>query len=190
MIRLLLVTILLSPLIAWSSDEFAPQFNQLHQKLNLTNTALNRYAYSSDAHLWGQEDYWATPAEFIARRGGDCEDFAIAKYMALLEAGVPVGQMRMIHVQATELGQAHMVLGVYPVGGGEPLILDNLRDDIVPLSQRPDLEPVYSFNHASMWLGAMGKRVGDASRVRRWVELTQRMNRFAGSGLAIWHVTY
>ncbi|HPX55908.1 MAG TPA: transglutaminase-like cysteine peptidase, partial [Syntrophales bacterium] len=50
------------------------------QKLEKVNRFFNRMEFVDDIQLWGVQDYWATPIEFISRNAGDCEDFAIAKY--------------------------------------------------------------------------------------------------------------
>jgi predicted transglutaminase-like cysteine proteinase len=51
-----------------------------------TNRFLNDWRYKPDDQNYGQRDYWATPLEFL-RRSGDCEDYAIAKYVTLRELG-------------------------------------------------------------------------------------------------------
>ncbi len=43
----------------------------------------------SDMVQYGVEDYWASPLTSIGNRAGDCEDYAIAKYVALEEWGFP-----------------------------------------------------------------------------------------------------
>ena len=40
-----------------------------------------RVAFRDDIEVWGQIDYWATPLELLDKGAGDCEDYAIAKYM-------------------------------------------------------------------------------------------------------------
>ena len=40
------------------------------QKLELVNNYFNNLTYSEDPRLWGEEDYWANPLEFIGARGG------------------------------------------------------------------------------------------------------------------------
>ena len=40
------------------------------QKLELVNNYFNNLTYSEDPRLWGDEDYWANPLEFIGARGG------------------------------------------------------------------------------------------------------------------------
>nr|WP_282107214.1 transglutaminase-like cysteine peptidase [Aeromonas veronii] len=52
------------------------------QKIELVNNYFNNLTYSEDPKLWGDEDYWANPLEFIGARGGDCEDYSISKYYA------------------------------------------------------------------------------------------------------------
>ncbi len=59
------------------------------EKLNKVNTFFNRrMLFENDLVVWQQEDYWATPLEFMGRNTGDCEDFAIAKYITLQMLGI------------------------------------------------------------------------------------------------------
>ncbi len=148
------------------------------EKLLRVNEFFNEQAFVSDAEHWGRNDYWATPVEFLATSGGDCEDFAVAKYFTLREMGVPVERMTLTYVKALELNQAHMVLTYAATPGAVPLVLDNLREDILPASQRRDLLPVYSFNGEGLWLAkerGRGKLVGSSSRLSLWTDLVQRM---------------
>jgi predicted transglutaminase-like cysteine proteinase len=43
----------------------------------------------SDEMQWGVADHWSDPFETLLSNRGDCEDYAILKYAALLEAGIP-----------------------------------------------------------------------------------------------------
>jgi predicted transglutaminase-like cysteine proteinase len=140
------------------------------------NRTLNRIRFLDDSEHWGREDYWATPAESVGSNGGDCEDFAIAKYFLLKELGVPIAKLRMTYVKATRLNQAHMVLAYYPRPEAEPLVLDNLEDAVRPASQRPDLIPVYSFNDEEVWIESRG-RSGSPSQIRNWNSLLERLDR-------------
>ena len=45
-----------------------------------------------------------------------------------------------------------MVLAYYPTPDAEPLILDNLTSHISRLRARDDLDPVYAFNEARVWV--------------------------------------
>jgi len=148
------------------------------RQLRLVNSFFNRVSFVSDIAHWGEEDYWATPVELLTTNGGDCEDFSIAKYLTLKSMGVPDEQLRIVYVKALELNQAHMVLAWYPEPDADPLILDNLINEIKPASQRPDLEPVYSFNGDGLWLNRSGgdsKRIGEARKLEHWQSLNDRL---------------
>ena len=147
-------------------------------KLERVNEFFNRIPYRSDWHLWDQEDYWATPLEMLGIDGADCEDFAIAKYFALTEMGVPAERLRITYVKSLTLDEPHMVLAYYASDGAEPLILDSLTDRIQPAGERDDLVPVYSFNGDSLWLAAsrnQARRVGGSGRIKLWTGLQARM---------------
>lgn len=151
---------------------------QTDRQMRLVNSFFNRVSFVSDIRHWGEEDYWATPVELLATNGGDCEDFSIAKYVTLKSMGVPDEQMRIVYVKALRLNQAHMVLAWYATPDADPLILDNLTNDILPASKRTDLEPVYSFNGEGLWLnrsGSKSRRIGKASGLDNWQKVKQRL---------------
>ena len=147
------------------------------------HTADTVVRWRTDVEVWGENDYWATPLESMARREGDCEDFSIAKYMTLLLAGVDVGKMRITYVKAQIGGacsnatEAHMVLAYYPTPSADPLILDNMIDEVRPASRRPDLTPVFGFNSQGLWVGgAAAPATRDpGARLSRWRDVLQRM---------------
>lgn len=153
-------------------------------RLKRVNEFFNRrIRFSSDQEIWHQSDYWATPMETLAKGAGDCEDFTIAKYFTLLNADVPVEQLRLIYVKAriggmnSNLQQAHMVLAYYESPDAEPLVLDNLITDIRPASRRMDLSPVFSFNSQGIFKGVDAKtkpETGGVTQLSRWSELLQR----------------
>ncbi|MDR7331795.1 transglutaminase-like cysteine peptidase [Roseateles asaccharophilus] len=149
------------------------------QKLKDINDFFNRrLAFRDDAQTWGMPDYWASPLETLERRAGDCEDYAIAKYFALAGAGVPTARLRMVYVRARLQGQTmpHMVLAYYAEPGAEPLILDNLRPEVLPASQRGDLTPVFSFNTEGLWQGVGQVTQGDPLvRLSLWRELVAKV---------------
>lgn len=148
-------------------------------KLNKINKFFNKIKFIDDNAHWGQDDYWATPTEFLASGGGDCEDFAIAKFFTLITLGIAEQQLTLTYVTALRLNMPHMVLTYYPAPNLEPLILDNLIDTIEPSSQRTDLLPVYSFNTSDLWaakIRGQGQRLGIAHRIRPWRELLIKMD--------------
>lgn len=153
-------------------------------RLRRINEFFNRkIQFVDDSQVWGQTDYWATPLETLAKGKGDCEDFTIAKYFTLLDAGIPNEQLRLIYVKAriggsaSQVTQAHMVLAFYPEPDAEPLILDNLITDIRPASRRPDLQPMFSFNSQGIWANPNASGVPSAAgpgRLTRWQDLLRR----------------
>ena len=143
--------------------------------LRRANDFFNQVPYASDMTNWHVEDYWATPVEVLGSFGADCEDYAIAKYLTLKELGVPIARLRITYVRALKLDESHMVLAYYARPDAEPLILDNLMPEIRPASQRPDLEPVYSFNDDDLWLPTGASKKGGASQVRLWRELLEKL---------------
>lgn len=150
------------------------------EKLAKVNHFFNsRIQFVSDIDLWGVQDYWATPIEFLCKRAGDCEDFAIAKYFTLKAMGVAEEKLNITYVKAIQYNIAHMVLTYYSEPGAEPLVLDNLIDSIDPASKRTDLMPVFSFNGAGLWTAkqrGQGKSAGSTDRLKPWQGLLQRMS--------------
>lgn len=148
------------------------------EKLDSVNRFFNQMYFVDDSILWGKNDYWATPLEFLGSNAGDCEDFTIAKYFSLLELGVPDKKLRLVYVKALELNQFHMVLAYYSTPSAEPLILDNLNPEIKRGSKRRDLRPIYSFNGKNLWLikspAGSGKLSGKSSRLSLWNDLRSR----------------
>lgn len=113
------------------------------------NTMMNRTPYILDNQNWGQSDYWATPVEFM-KRGGDCEDFAIAKYVALRALGVPEERLRIAIVHDLQKDIPHAVLIVYADEGA--MILDNQSSDARMADSVNRYRPIFSINRSGWWL--------------------------------------
>ena len=161
----------------WEAMVWANVYQSTPVKLKAVNDFFNRLNFETDQQHWHREDYWATPFETLASNGGDCEDFAIAKYFTLRQLGIPARQMRITYVKALKQNQPHMVLTYYP-DEGEPLVLDILVGDMLPASQRKDLVPVYSFNAEGLWAArtrGSDHRLGNASDISMWRDLQMRM---------------
>jgi predicted transglutaminase-like cysteine proteinase len=78
---------------------------------------------TSDLAQWGVADRWSAPLETLAARRGDCEDYAIAKYVALRAAGVPQQDIRLVVVRNNAAREHHAVVAVRL--NGDWIILDN-----------------------------------------------------------------
>jgi predicted transglutaminase-like cysteine proteinase len=121
----------------------------LMAQLRTINTEMNDKRYITDPVNWNLPDYWATPFQFM-RKNGDCEDYAIAKYMALRDLGVSVDDMRIVVLNDLNLRIAHAVLAVYV--NGKAYILDNQISKVVPANSIHHYQPVYSINENGWWL--------------------------------------
>ncbi len=120
----------------------------LRDKVIRANAVLNSVPYVLSTRNWGRPMYWEAPLEFLAY-GGQCQDYAIAKYMALRQAGVPADQMRIVVLRATARGEDHAVLVVNV--DGEALMLDNMRTSVVTTNAEASYRPYYSINEIGWW---------------------------------------
>ncbi|WP_374762846.1 transglutaminase-like cysteine peptidase [Yunchengibacter salinarum] len=119
------------------------------EMLSLVNRFMNQAPYIVDPVNWGIPDYWATPREFFLK-DGDCEDYAISKYITLKRLGVPADTMRLVVLQDENLNAAHAVLAVRHEG--QEYILDNQVDQVVADDDILHYRPVYSINESAWWL--------------------------------------
>jgi predicted transglutaminase-like cysteine proteinase len=123
-------------------------------RLHAVNRYFNQWPYLEDSEIYGADDYWATPLEF-ARQSGDCEDFAIAKFMALRHLGFANAALRIVIITDQIRRKIHAVLAVYL--GGDILILDSLSNGIFSDRTYQHYIPHYSMN--------------EPRRPRRWPSL-------------------
>lgn len=166
-------------ILAWRKLIDESQSLPIVEQLAVVNNFFNQMEFVDDMTLWGKEDYWATPIEFLGMQAGDCEDFTIAKYFTLRELGVPDEKLRLVYVKALKLNQHHMVLAYYHKPTSVPVLLDNLDKELKPATKRNDLLPIYSFNAENMWLSkekGRGVLVGGSSRLSLWTDLNSRFN--------------
>jgi predicted transglutaminase-like cysteine proteinase len=110
---------------------------------------VNRVRWIDDRANYGVSDYWATPDEFFVR-GGDCEDYAFAKYDTLKRLGFPPGQMRILVLNDLKMHEPHAVLMV--LIDGRLWSLDNNLRNIFPVDAIRHYEPIYSINETGWWL--------------------------------------
>ena len=136
----------------------------VREKVIRANVALNAVPYVLSAHNWGRADYWEAPLEFLTY-GGQCQDYAIAKYMLLLQAGVPADKMRIVVLRATARGEDHAVLVVNI--DDEALMLDDERIGIIPADTETFYSPYYSINQIGWWQHIAPNAVQPAERQAR-----------------------
>ncbi len=127
------------------------------------NNFFNQLEYRSDRKTWNKSDYWASRLEFLGRGQGDCEDYAVAKFLTMMQLGVPSEKLFLTYVLAKGFPEpAHLVATYYKEPGTVPFVLDNYTKKILPATQRTDLVPVYSFTAKDLYIQkqhGLGKRV-------------------------------
>ena len=119
------------------------------ERLDVVNRFFNEVTFVDDRVNYGQEDYWATPYELM-KRGGDCEDYSIAKYISLKRLGVPESAMRIVILQDNNLGGImHAVLHVRV--SGKNYILDNQSSSVTAEEDIFHYRPIYAINRSAWW---------------------------------------
>jgi predicted transglutaminase-like cysteine proteinase len=120
------------------------------QRLQWVNQRVNsRLRYMTDEIAWKQADYWASPAETLARGLGDCDDFAIVKYYLLLKLGVPAETMQIVVLNDTQQNILHAVLAVEQ--DGAHYILDNRFAGIYQDRAMPQYRPIFAVTQNRWW---------------------------------------
>jgi predicted transglutaminase-like cysteine proteinase len=93
----------------------------------------------SDLDQYGQIDVWSSPLVTFASGAGDCEDYAIAKFVALRLAGISPDDLRIVIMRDTINGEDHAVAMARL--DGHWLTLDNRRmamvEDVYVRNYRP-----------------------------------------------------
>jgi predicted transglutaminase-like cysteine proteinase len=79
----------------------------------------------SDLAQYGAVDVWSSPLVTFANGAGDCEDYAIAKFVALRQAGISPDNLRIVIMHDTIRGEDHAVAAARL--DGRWLMLDNRR---------------------------------------------------------------
>jgi predicted transglutaminase-like cysteine proteinase len=93
-------------------------------KIGLINRAVDQaISPVSDDVQWGVPDRWSAPFETLRSSRGDCEDYAIVKYLALIEAGIPGDDLKIVILKNTFPREDHAVVAVRV--DEQWLILDN-----------------------------------------------------------------
>ena len=101
-----------------------PKNRQGRARIALVNERINgKIRYKSDRAESGVEDTWNLALATLTKNVGDCEDYALAKYAALHQAGTPDADLRIVLVRDNAVREDHAVLAVRHER--QWLILDN-----------------------------------------------------------------
>ena len=105
----------------------------------------------------GEIDVWSSPLATLARGGGDCEDYAIAKFTALRRAGLSPDDLRIVVLHDTIHDEDHAVAAARL--DGRWLMLDNRRMAMVEDANLRNFRPTFVIGEH----GVM--RYGDSSLI-------------------------
>ncbi len=144
-----------------ATSEWREQLQQLRglpldQQVARVNRFVNRFQYRSDLAVYRKSDYWASPLEFFAN-SGDCEDYAIAKYVSLRLLGVAEERLRLAVVHDRLRNLAHAVLVVYR--DDTAVVLDNLTNAVLPHDHVVNYVPYYTVNATTRWAHVPSGRI-------------------------------
>jgi predicted transglutaminase-like cysteine proteinase len=115
-------------------------------RLGEVNRAINlAIRPASDVSLYGAADVWRSPLALLTDGAGDCEDYAIAKLVALRVAGIAADDLRLVILRDTVRHEDHAVAAVQLDGNW--LLLDNRRMAMVEDSQARHLRPLFVIDH-------------------------------------------
>ncbi len=132
----------------WKHMVYKAKELSTEDKITSVNDFINSVKYIEDKDNYNKNDYWATPIEFLSR-GGDCEDFAIAKYVSLRALGFKADQLRIAIVKDKIKNMPHAVLIVYT--SGQSFILDNQNKQVQSTITVSRYEPIFSINSNAWW---------------------------------------
>jgi predicted transglutaminase-like cysteine proteinase len=95
----------------------------------------------SDLAQYGEIDVWSSPLVTFAHGAGDCEDYAIAKFVALRLAGISPDDLRIVVMRDTIRGEDHAVAAARL--DGRWLMLDNRRMAMVEDADAKNFRPLF-----------------------------------------------
>jgi predicted transglutaminase-like cysteine proteinase len=117
------------------SREGRARLGEINRAINLAIKPM------SDMAQHGQIDVWSSPLDTFATGAGDCEDYAIAKFVALRMAGVSADDLRIVVIRDTVRGEDH----AFAMARLEDrwLALDNRRMAMVEDADLRNLRPLF-----------------------------------------------
>ena len=127
------------------------------RKLRLVNRYINRRHYRRDRRglslsvATGGEarlrNHWVTLLDFL-QKGGDCEDYAVAKYFLLRELGFPAEDMRVVVTYEKSARDFHAVLAIRRDDGSSWLLES---DNTIVRGNQYRYRFIYALNEEGIW---------------------------------------
>jgi len=123
----------------------AARLREGRARLGEINRAINlAIRPMSDLAQHGRIDVWTSPLATLATGSGDCEDYAIAKFVALRRAGIAPDDIRIVVLHDTIHGDNHAVAAARL--DGHWLMLDNRRMAMVEDSDVRNYQPTFAID--------------------------------------------
>jgi len=124
------------------------RLGEINRAVNLSIRA------TSDWSQYGVDDFWSPPLATLEKGAGDCEDYAILKYLALREAGISPDDLRLLIVSHPRRRTMHAVLAVR--WDEEWLLLDNLTMVMVNSLEATQYLPLIALDYQATTTFAAG----------------------------------
>jgi predicted transglutaminase-like cysteine proteinase len=102
----------------------------------------------SDLAQYGEIDVWSSPLVTFAHGVGDCEDYAIAKFVALRLAGVAAADVRIVIMRDVIRGEDHAVAAARL--DGHWLTLDNRHMAMVEDADVRNYQPLFVIDQSGI----------------------------------------
>ena len=109
-----------------NADNFVEYSEELWFLLTSVNKSINKIRYETDLSRYKRLDYWTQ--NIVEAGSGDCDDYALSKRKALMEAGVP--WQALSPAICLVKGEGHAVLIVRTTKGH--FVLDNNNKQVQP----------------------------------------------------------
>lgn len=120
------------------------------EQIEKVNELLNAVPYVDDQQRFGYNGYWAATPERFFSEGGDCKDYALAKYASLRALGFSPKQLRITFVFDKVHNVPHAILIV-----NRTYVLDNQSRSLESVTDINRYQPLFSFN-SSGWRKEVG----------------------------------
>jgi predicted transglutaminase-like cysteine proteinase len=132
-------------------------------RIGEVNRALNLgVQWTSDMVQHGVSDVWSSALTTLSSGKGDCEDYAIAKYLVLIALGFSREDLRLVIVRDKRLHSEHAVLTVR--FDNQWLVLDNRH-----LLLLEDVDLLWQYSPMAVFTGNPGLKTRGPSRLTiRW----------------------
>jgi predicted transglutaminase-like cysteine proteinase len=117
------------------SREGRARLGEINRAINLAIRPM------SDLAQYGEIDVWSSPLVTFAHGAGDCEDYAIAKFVALRLAGISPDDLRIVVLRDTVRGEDHAVAAARL--DGRWLMLDNRRMAMIEDAYVRNFRPLF-----------------------------------------------